>query len=228
MAQRGRGTAAEAGAARSRASARTPETSDQYDHSGPPLRPQELAVVRNRLRSLVEPVVTAEGLDLEDVTVSRAGRRYVVRITVDADSGIGHDELSDVSRAISASLDEAERAAGELTPGAYTLELSSPGVDRPLTLPRHWRRNIGRLVTVKAGGRQLTGRIMSASDVGVSLDVNGKPTEVAFAELGSGRIQVEFAKLAELIDDEIGPEIIDGDEAATDTAATDTELEDES
>ncbi len=236
MTQRARGAAGRP-ADRSRVPGRTPNRTEAYEDQGPPpLRPQELAALRARLRTLVEPVVTDEGLDLDDVTVSRAGRRYVVRITVDADGGINHDELSDVSRAISAALDDAEQRLGELTPGAYTLELSSPGVDRPLTLPRHWRRNQGRLVSVKVGGRQLAGRVVAASADGVSLDVGGERVEAAFTELGPGRVQVEFARMADLTDEEIGPEITDGDDTAdtavtdsavTDTAVSDSELEDE-
>jgi ribosome maturation factor RimP len=158
---------------------------------------------------LIEPVVTAEGLDLEDVAVSRMGRRHVVRVTVDADGGIGHDELSDVSRAISQALDDAEDRGRELTPDSYTLELSSPGVDRPLTLPRHWRRNVGRLVAVRVDGRQLTGRVSEVDERGVSLDVNGQRVDAAFDALGPGRVQVEFTRLTELSDEEFGPELTD-------------------
>jgi ribosome maturation factor RimP len=226
MAQRARGPA-DQGRRSARSRARTPERTDQFNElAAPPLRTHELAALRNRLRTLVAPVVSAEGLDLEDVTVARAGRRYVVRITVDADGGIGHDELTDVSHAISASLDEAEETSGDLTPGGYTLELSSPGVDRPLTSPRHWQRNVGRMVAVRLGGRQVTGRITAVSEIGVSLDINGLPTEAAFAELGPGRVKVEFARLAELTDDEIGPEIVDGDDS--DSAQPRNDVEDES
>jgi ribosome maturation factor RimP len=213
MAQRARG-AADRGRPTARSSAHTPGRTDHFDDQAPPpLRKHELAALRSRLHTLVEPVVRSEGLDLEDVTISRAGRRYLVRITVDADGGVGHDELSDVSHAISASLDEAEESSGDLTPGGYTLELSSPGVDRPLTSARHWRRNVGRLVAVRLGGRLVTGRVSAVSEVGVSLNVNGERTEASFAELGPGRVQVEFARLAELTDDEIGPEIVDGDDS---------------
>ncbi len=223
MAQRARKAAAEGRpGARSRASGRTSDHTEAYeDHGQPPLRPQELAALRARLRSLVEPVVTDEGLDLEEITVTRAGRRYLVRITVDEDGGINHDELSDVSRAISATLDEAEQRAGDFTPGSYTLELSSPGIDRPLTLPRHWHRNQGRLVVVRVGGRQVTGRVVAVSADGVGLDVGGERVEATFTELGPGRVQVEFTRLAELTDEEIGPEIIDGDDAGSDTAVSD-------
>jgi ribosome maturation factor RimP len=228
MAQRDRGAAAGGRpAARSRASGPTPSRTGQLgsteqqfaDHGQPPLRSHELAALRARLRDLTEPVVTEEGLDLEEVSISRVGRRYLVRITVDADGGINHDELSDVSRAISAKLDQTERDSGELTPGGYTLELSSPGIDRPLILPRHWRRNQGRLVAVRVGGRQLTGRVVAVSDDRVTLDLDGKRVEAAFADLGPGRVQVEFTRLADLTDEEIGPEIIDRDDAATEDDA---------
>jgi ribosome maturation factor RimP len=193
------------GAGRSRDGGRAFE-----DAGPPPLSRAELAALRNRLRELVAPVVQAEGLDLEDVVVTRAGRRYVVRITVDADGGIGHDELSDASRAISAALDAAEAAGGELTPGAYTLELSSPGIDRPLTLPRHWQRNVGRLVSVRVEGTgQVTGRVVEVGPDGVVLEVNGQRVSGSFAQLGPGRVQVEFNRLAELSDEELGPEISD-------------------
>ncbi len=216
MAQRARGTA-DRGRATERSRAHARGRADQFDDQGlPPLRTHELAALRARLRTLVEPVVSSEGLEVEDVTVSRAGRRYLVRITVDADGGIGHDELSQVSHAISVTLDEAEESSGDLTPGGYTLELTSPGVDRPLTSPRHWRRNVGRLVAVKIGGRLVTGRVTEVTERGVSLDVSGRRAEAPFDALGPGRVQVEFARLSELTDDEIGPEIADGDDSAID------------
>jgi ribosome maturation factor RimP len=162
--------------------------------------------------ALVEPVVARAGLELDEVSVSRMGRRYLVRVTVDADGGIGHDELSEVSRAVSAALDAAEERGGDLTPGSYTLELSSPGVDRPLTLPRHWHRNVGRLVSVRLAGRPVTGRVTATSEQGVSLDVDGQRLDATFEELGPGRVQVEFARLSELADEEFGPELPDEQE----------------
>jgi ribosome maturation factor RimP len=151
----------------------------------------------------VEPLVTAAGLDLEDLTVARAGRRHVVRVTVDGDGGVSHDELSDVAHEISVALDAAEESGGEITADAYTLEVSSPGVDRPLTLPRHWRRNIGRLVTVRAGDRTVTGRVAGADETGVILDAAGGSVAVGYTDLGPGRVQVEFSRPGEPDDDEL-------------------------
>jgi ribosome maturation factor RimP len=158
----------------------------------------DLAAARARVRAVIEPVVAAAGYDLEDVTLSRAGRRHLVRILVDADGGITLDDVAVVSRDISAALDAAEEAAGEVLAGEYQLEVGSPGVDRPLTAPRHWRRNVGRLVRV--GGR--TGRVLAADDEGIVLDVDGTSLELPYADLGEGLVQIEFKRLDEAEFDE--------------------------
>lgn len=162
----------------------------------------ELAQLRNRLREVIEPVVVEAGCDLEDVTLSRAGRRHVVRVIVDADGGVTLEDVADVSRAVSAALDAAEESGGELIAGEYQLEVSSPGVDRPLTLPRHWRRNVGRLVRVSVPEGQVTGRVVEADDERVVLDLDGRLQEWSYAELGPGRVQVEFSRLDETADEE--------------------------
>src|SRR3954471_22234941 len=102
----------------------------------------------SRLAGWIEPVVGAAGYDLEELVVTPAGRRSVVRVVVDRDAGVTLDDIAEVSRAVSAALDEND---GELGRAPYVLEVTSPGVDRPLTEPRHWRRNTGRLVTVAVG-----------------------------------------------------------------------------
>jgi ribosome maturation factor RimP len=159
-----------------------------------------LAANRDRLRGIVEPIVSRAGYDLEELSVARAGRRSVVRVTIDGDAGVDHDGLAAVSREVSAALDASEESGGAFAPDAYELEISSPGVDRPLTLPRHWRRNIGRLVSVNANGRRLTGRIMAADAEVVILDVDGQRQEIPRSRLGPGRVQVEFGHLAEFDD----------------------------
>ncbi|TDC33885.1 ribosome maturation factor RimP [Micromonospora sp. 15K316] len=172
----------------------------------------DLAARRDRLRAVIEPVVADAGYDLEDLSVSRAGRRHVVRVIVDADGGINLDAVADVSRAVSTALDAAEETGGDIVAGEYQLEVSSPGVDRPLTLPRHWRRNVGRLVKVTtraaalpeqrgeqpAGDRQVTGRIVAADDERVTLETDAGRAEWAYAQLGPGRVQVEFSRLDEI------------------------------
>jgi ribosome maturation factor RimP len=166
----------------------------------------DLAAAKARVRQVIEPVVSAAGYDLEDLSVSRAGRRHVVRVLVDTDGGINLDDVAVVSREISAALDEAEERGGDVLAGEYQLEVGSPGVDRPLTLPRHWRRNRGRLVAVNG----LTGRVVDVDDAGVVLDVDGVARELTFAELGPGRVQIEFKRLDEA---DLGDE---DDEADTD------------
>jgi ribosome maturation factor RimP len=150
--------------------------------------------MRSRIVKLVEPVVNAAGYDLEEVAVNQAGRRTVVRVVVDADGGITLDDIAAVSREVSAALDEPDGAA--FGAGPYTLEVTSPGVDRPLTEPRHWRRNVGRLVTVRIGERSLTARIVEADDKGVRLADDKGVQSAAFADLGPGRVQVEFDRKA--------------------------------
>jgi ribosome maturation factor RimP len=148
-------------------------------------------------------VIEAAGYDLEELAVSRAGRRHLLRITVDADGGVSLDAVADLSRDISAALDRAEETGGDFGTGEYVLEVSSPGVDRPLTEPRHWRRNIGRLVEVAAGERRITGRVVAADAAEVILEVGGQRHGYGYADLGTGRVQVEFGRLDELDDDEL-------------------------
>jgi ribosome maturation factor RimP len=156
------------------------------------------AETRQRLLALLVPVVTTAGYDLEDVTVTPAGRRSLVRISVDADGGIDLDAVAEVTRAVSAALD-ADAPGGPAFAGPYVLEVSSPGVDRPLTEPRHWRRNLHRLVAATVDGTPVTGRIASVDDHGVTLRVGGTSRQVGWPSLGAGKVQVEFSR-----DDEEG------------------------
>jgi ribosome maturation factor RimP len=164
--------------------------------------------VATRLAGWIGPVVESAGYDLEELVVTPAGRRSVVRVVVDRDDGVTLDDIAEVSRAVSATLDDND---GDLGRVPYVLEVTSPGVDRPLTEPRHWRRNTGRLVSVAVGpqGRteQVTGRVLAVDDAGVALAVEaaGKPgakkrpparREVPWPELGAGRVQVEFGRPA--------------------------------
>jgi ribosome maturation factor RimP len=154
-----------------------------------------------RLTELIAPVTGGAGFDLEDVTVSRVGRRYLVRVVIDRDAGLDLDAITEVSRAVSSALDAAEQVGAAVVPGEYVLEVSSPGVDRPLTEPRHWRRNVGRLVTAAVaqddGPRHLTGRVVDADDRRVMLEVGDGPVELPYDRLGAGRVQVELQRGAD-------------------------------
>jgi ribosome maturation factor RimP len=174
-----------------------------------------------RVTSLIEPVTAALELDLESVKISSAGRRRVLRIIVDADGGVSLDDIAEVSREVAAALD-ARNTMGE---APYTLEVSSPGIDRPLTQPRHWRRAAGRLVAVpliaedydpkrveQASLDLLQGRVIAADSDGVTLDTDGVRRIFGYAELGPGRVQVEFGRLDEAADD------MDTDDADADDA----------
>jgi len=152
------------------------------------------AASREALLGLLEPVVEGTGCDLEDVEVTPAGRRRVVRVVVDRDGGLPLDVVADVSRAVSDALDKADPFGD--TP--YVLEVSSPGVSRPLVAPRHWRRAGGRLVEVSVdGAAPVVARVLGADESGVQFDGAGT---TAYDRLGPGRVQVEFSRPSEADD----------------------------
>jgi len=187
------------------------------DNAGAARERQPVPLVEpDDLARLLGPVIHASGMDLETVRVSPAGRRRLLRLVVDADGGVGLDRIAEISREVSARLD----ASGIMGEVPYTLEVSSPGVDRPLTEPRHWRRAQGRLVSVPltattdgASSRRtaaarpaptVQGRVLLADDTGVTLDVDGDRAEFDYDELGPGRVQVEFGRVAEdLVDEDV-------------------------
>lgn len=146
---------------------------------------------RDLLRAVIEPIVTAGGLDLEDLDVALVGRRRRVRVVVDADGGVDLDRCADVSRAISAALDDNDVVGDD----PYTLEVSSPGVSRPLTLPRHWRRNVGRLVrVVLTDGGSVTGRVTAAGETEADITVDGTLRAVPYDRVAKAKVQVEFRR----------------------------------
>ena len=145
----------------------------------------------DRLERLLSPVVRAMNMDLESIRVTVVGRRRLLRVVVDADGGVSLDDIALASRELSIKLDAAA-TMGELP---YTLEVSSPGVDRPLTQPRHWRRAVGRLVIAPCGDSTAEGRILGTTEAGVTLDRDGVTREYTYAELGPGRVQIEFGHL---------------------------------
>jgi ribosome maturation factor RimP len=153
------------------------------------------------IERLAEPVARAAGMELEAVHLTAAGRRRLLKVVVDAVGGVGLDDMALVSQALSAALDAEEIMGGS----PYTLEVTSPGVDRPLTRPQHWRRAAGRLVSAPLTGPQhrvpggdarqtIRGRIVAVIDDGVVVDVEGERRVFGFADLGPGKVQVEFRR----------------------------------
>ncbi len=144
---------------------------------------------RDRLAVLLEEPLAAVGFDLEGVELSNVGKRRLLRVAVDKDAGVTMDDIAEATREVGRVLDDSE-VMGER---AYTLEVSSRGVDRPLTLPRHWRRNHGRRVEVRRTDREpVVGRIVGADDRSARLDVDGDEHQVGFDEVTKALVQVEF------------------------------------
>jgi len=164
--------------------------------------------VTDRLRPLLDDALVGSGLLVEDVTITPAGRRRVVRVVVDrllAPTGdvttptdpLSLDEVADATRLVGDVLDAGD-ALGEQP---YTLEVTSPGVGRPLTQPRHFQRNVGRLVTVTGtDGEPRTGRLVraGAADLTLELPAAGRSRavrrELAYADLSRAVVEVEFSR----------------------------------
>ena len=150
---------------------------------------RQIDAVRDQIEQELATPLSALGLDVEAVELTAAGKRSVLRIAVDGDEGVTLDDIASAAKTVSEALDASD-VMGEQ---AYTLEVTSRGVDRPLTLPRHWRRNTDRLVKVTTtDGETVTGRIAGSDDDAATLDVDGSPREVAYADVAKALVQVEF------------------------------------
>jgi ribosome maturation factor RimP len=152
--------------------------------------------------------------------VTAAGKRRQLLVVVDSDKGVQLDAVAELSREISQALD-ASNAMGD---SEYVLEVTSPGTDRPLTEPRHFRRNAGRLVKLQLKERgELIARIMAVDDTGLDLEVPGvkgrkpKPARADFAEIEKARVEVEFNRKGDPAEDDVD----DADDDTSDDVATD-------
>lgn len=142
-----------------------------------------------QLEPVVREAVAAIGFDLELLNVQQAGRRRLVKVVVDGEDGVGLDDIAQTSRTVSEVLD----AHDHVLAGPYTLEVTSPGIDRPLTKPRHWRRAKFRLVKVNhVDGTQITGRVGAASDHQVQMLINGEVRDLPYHAVDKAVVEVEF------------------------------------
>ncbi|HZA30094.1 MAG TPA: ribosome maturation factor RimP [Propionibacteriaceae bacterium] len=147
----------------------------------------------SQIADLLRPLLAEFDLELEAVEVIPAGKRRLLRVVVDGDgpNGTGPllDDIAEASNALSAALDSADVTGSS----PYTLEVSSRGVTRPLVQPRHWRRNLGRLVEVTLnGGEAFTGRVVSTTSDAAVLDVEQAQRTVRFTDVETAFVQVEL------------------------------------
>ena len=178
-------------------------------------RHRDTAKAAMLLSQALTPVVAEHGVDLEGVEISAAGNRSRITVIVDSDSGIDLDAISSISQSVSQALDAPDGPAPDgVGTGPYTLEVTSPGVDRPLTLPRHWRRNHARLVEItltpeaaakgaqpeaavkksasKAKGRALVGRITQSTDTEVTITVDDAERTIPLSDIEHAVIRIAF------------------------------------
>lgn len=151
-----------------------------------------MSLVEN-LTELLAPVVSKAGFVLEEVKITPLGKRRLIAVIVD---GLARnpnlDEVTVVSRQVSDILDSYSLLGDQ----PFTLEVTTPGVDRPLTLPRHWVKNIGRLVKITCiDGTTLTGRIVSANETEVTLE-SVEPA-ISFDQIKRAQIEIEFNRKVE-------------------------------
>ena len=142
-----------------------------------------------QLAPVVREALEAVGFDLDALDVNQAGRRRLVKVVVDGEDGIGLDEVAEASRVVSAALD----AHDHLINGPYTLEVTSPGVDRPLTRPRHWKRAHLRLVKIKQPEQvEWFGRVGECDETGVELLHQGELKRVEYRHIERAVMEIEF------------------------------------
>src|SRR4051812_23088871 len=147
------------------------------------------------VRDVVDPVVASLDLEVFDLTLE--GR--TLQLTVDRDGGVDLDALTAATQAVSAALDAAEQRGTDLGAGSYSLEVSSPGLERPLRTPAHFRRAIGATVSVKVRGdahagepTRARGQLVEAGDDSCTVEVDGSPVPIAYDDVVSARTVFEW------------------------------------
>ncbi|GGC99157.1 ribosome maturation factor RimP [Tersicoccus solisilvae] len=165
---------------------------------------QPAAADVERVEALLAPLVADAGLHLEQIRVHGPATLRTLSVVVDLpedrSGSLSLDEVAEVSRRLSDALDEQP----DTLPGPVNLEVSSPGAERKLTEPRHWRRSVGRLVSVvTTSGSTVVGRLTAADETEATLvprlegakgtkPKDGDPVRMAYATVTSARVQVEF------------------------------------
>jgi ribosome maturation factor RimP len=159
-----------------------------------------VSTVPERVESLagvIEPVVASLGLELFDLEITGAGRARVLRVVVDRDGGVDLDAITAATEAISPALDALAPDAGAGLAGPYALEVSSPGLERPLRRPEHYRRAIGATVSVKTrdsagAARRRRGVLVAADDHALTLESDGATERIGYPDVTQARTVFEW------------------------------------
>jgi ribosome maturation factor RimP len=140
---------------------------------------------REKIASALAPIIEASGNFLEDLIITSAGKHRILTVVVDGEKHLTLDQVTTITKSLSEVLENLSEI-GDLP---FTLEVTSPGVDRPLTLPRHWRKNFGRLINLTFNdGTKLTGRIGESSESDVLIG----ESKINFADIKKATIEIEF------------------------------------
>ncbi|MFM1825949.1 MAG: hypothetical protein RLZZ37_584 [Actinomycetota bacterium] len=145
-------------------------------------------MTREDIFDKISPLVHKFNFELEDVILKSAGKNTIVQVLVDKDSGISLDEVANLSTKLSEFFDE-NSLMGNMT---YTLDVGSPGIDRPLTKLRHWRKNLDRLVKIQSKSNVFEGRIQKVEELEVQIQIKGKLQSFKYTDIDKAIVQVEF------------------------------------
>ena len=141
--------------------------------------------LNEEISAAIRPIIEATGNYLEELTITSAGKVKILTVIIDSDNHLNLDQVTAVTKEISEIIEGLEG----LGDGAFTLEVTSPGIDRPLTKPRHWRKNLDRLVKITmTSGQEITGRIGEATDATVLVDSQ----KVSFENIKRAVLEIEF------------------------------------
>jgi ribosome maturation factor RimP len=141
--------------------------------------------LNEEISAAIRPIIEATGNYLEELSITSAGKVKILTVIIDSDTHLNLDQVTAVTKEIS----EVIEALPELGDGAFTLEVTSPGLDRPLTKPRHWRKNLDRLVQIiMTSGQEIQGRIGEATETTVLVDSQ----KVSYEDIKRAVLEIEF------------------------------------
>ena len=143
---------------------------------------------KEEISAAITPALSDLGFYLEDITITSAGRRSMLTVIVDGDTHLSLDQVTVATKAISEIVENIQ----SLGQAPFTLEVTSPGLDRPLTKPRHWRKNIDRLVKiVLLDGKEIKGRVKDATEISATVDEQ----VVEFSDIKRATLEIEFKQV---------------------------------